>query len=212
MNELVKVRFKINSVSLDPDEIVGMLTQNAAEAFRSKIGPHIVDVAQARAPVSKERRFKPRPSSFENLDLMPLDQYEGPNKSMLVELRGMEGPDRARAFKQAFATGRTRKGAFTSLFQGRGPKAGTSPDELRLRRGTIQGAFRHKPGTLKRSIKLDSVEIKGNRVVATVRAHAPYARYVHEGKPRGRQPNPFLRSALANVFDELTDGSTYIKG
>jgi len=198
---MATMRVKVKTFTIDEQTIVESVLGNVQSALLNKIGPHLVEVARHRAPVSKAKNFHPRDSSFENLRIVDRSEasFSAEEVSRLRDLRGFgkrELPDVVTTSDIKF-------------FRGIGKNKDRTPDEIRIRRGTIQGAFQHKPGTLRDSIRLDGVTVQGNKVKLVVRAHAPYAWYVHQGRPRPRAPNPFLRSALANIKDEATDGSTY---
>jgi len=205
---MATMRVKVTTFTIDEQTIVESVLGNVEAALRNKIGPHLVYVAKHRAPVSKPKNFNPRDSGFENLRLATEEEIGGESKT-LSRLFESTAAQRVGLFEEAFKGGSTKDPKITRFFRGTGDNAGKIPSVLKIRRGTIQGAFRNKSGTLRRSIRLDSVKVQGNKVKLTVRAHAPYAWYVHEGHPRPRPPKPFLRSALANIKDEATDGSTY---
>jgi len=205
-----KVTLHIKNIdlsNLDDDEaLINILAVKVSHAFSEKLAPQVVDVAKARAPSRQpaERAFNPRKSSFQKVAL--LDRLP-PSRSNTAE--------RIKRFSSLQAGEREVDLARDAeFFRGTaGKNKGAVPDVLRFRGGAVVGAFETRGGTLKASIKFDGVRREGNRVIATVRAHAPYAWYVHEGfnhvGGKAIAPRKFLVSALANIRTRMSDPSTY---
>lgn len=189
------------------------LARIVAKGFDQNIAPHIVAIAQERAPVSKPGNFNPRKSSFQGLRLQPLGSLKTSQENeALAQLHGLSSQERSRFFRRAFGDS-TREQSARKFFRGTGKNKNRTPDALRIGRGTIQGAFRHRPGTLRDSIRWDGTKVTDGIVTGTIRAHADYAKYVHEGFTHkgGKKiaPRPFLWQAAEQVADRLTDPSTY---
>lgn len=200
-----------------------------AETAADKVGPHVAEVAQARAPVSKDRNYRKfRPVAVRGPGSLGAEPSFGGGLGTelggrLKEIRSLSTRERSTFIKGGFGL-RTKSPSVTKFFEGTGRFKGQQPEEIRVGRGgSITGGFRHVPGTLKKSIHYAGSERSGNTVVATVVADAPYALYVHEGYPyRGGSDhqgesknipgNPFLADALVNVIDRLTSPSTYETG
>lgn len=203
--------------NVNEDAIINAIAVQVSKGFQ-KLGVHVADVATSRAPVSAERNFNPRkfvPVKVKPVGTFGLETGSDASKraSRLFEIRNYSSRERGELFRKAFGNATTSENA-TRFFEGTGKFKGQTPSALRIGKGgAIVGAFKHQPGTLKKSIKFDGIRREGNKVIATIRAHAPYAWYVHEGfthKGGGRVQGPkFLLSALDNIRSRLTDASTY---
>lgn len=225
-----KVSLKVEAInleSLNRDAIVDMIAARVTKGFE-KLGPHLASVAVARAPQSAERNFAPQRGSFQRVQLRPPSAFPGGREGSKAEALRL-GYERFEALGRAgqiralsAAGGQTSSKGITQFFQGtrRGGTLGRSPDIIRVQGGTLKGAFAHQPGELKRSIRFIGVKREGNTVRAVVRAHAPYARPVHEGfthrggrKHQGKSTRikgrKYLKSALVNIRDDLKNKSTY---
>lgn len=212
----MRIKYEVKDIdfgSIDEAAIVNNIALDRVIPGFLKLGPQMKETAQARCPVSEETDFNPR--VFHQLKLRPLGSLggvlENPRAARLFELHGLNWRARAKAVK-------TLKDA--DLFQGTGANKGKTPDLIERQGGTIVGAFRHAPGTLKKSIEFEGVRHEGNQVRAIVRAHAPYAKAVHEGfthkggtKHTGRAtriaPRKFLKQSLLNIRDQLKSPATY---
>jgi hypothetical protein len=213
----VHFKAEITELELGFDEqaLINQLAPQISKGLQ-EIANSVVDVAKARCPVGEERDFNPNPKSFQRLKLVPLGTF-GPTRLSkaaggLSEFSGMSSVERAARFKRKFGS-ETSNPLATRYFQGT-TKAnkGKTPTTLRIGR-TITGAFRHEPGTLKKSIHFAGVERQGDTLIATIAVDAPYARYVHDG-PRTRGSSrvagrPFLKSALINARERFFNPSTY---
>lgn len=225
----ITITYIADAIQLDEESLVNAIAVRASKHLQ-ELGQHVADVASARAPVGKgqessvapistARSFNPRTSSFQGLRLKPIGSFglvrgEGSKAGRLLELHGLTSRQRARAVRPI---------EDRDLFQGTGGNKGKTPDIIEIQRGTIKGAFKgkqHLPGTLRKSIRFVGVERRDNRVVAVVRAHAPYAMAVHEGfKHEGGRGHdgestevagqPFLKNALINIQGRLTEASAY---
>lgn len=213
----MRIKYEVKDIdfgSIDEAAIINNIAIDRVIPGFLKLGPQMKETAKARCPVGEETDFNPR--VFHRLKLRPLGSLGGVNENKraarLFELHGMQDW-RARAKSID-----TLKDA--DLFQGTGPNKGKTPDLIERQRGSIVGAFRHAPGTLRNSIEFEGVRHEGNQVRAIVRAHAPYAKAVHEGfthkggiKHTGRAtkiaPRKFLKQSLLNIRDELKSPATY---
>lgn len=211
---MARVKLKVDASSLASLDLSGVLNHimNRVEnALNRDIGPHYVDVAKARAPVSQERNFNPQRSSFQRLQLKPLGSFpRGERANRLSDLHGMDFRERAEALNSSDI----------QFFQGTGKNKGQTPDAVDIINGTVKGAFKHRPGTLRDSIHIDGVTREGQTVKLRIVASAPYAAaiakgFTHRGG-RGKTgkatkiaPDPFMKSPLANVQSRLKDPSTY---
>jgi hypothetical protein len=142
------------------------------------------------------------------VQLKPLGSFRpGRESDRLAELHGLTSTASGRRVGLPGLLSAVRA-SDVQFFQGTGKNQGKTPDAISVGR-TIKGAFQHKPGTLRDSIRFVGVRREDNRLVATVRAHAPYAWYVHEGFTRenGKMVagRPFLKNALINVRSRLGD-------
>lgn len=218
----MSVRFKVGTLKLGPHteaQIIDVLAVKTSKRFQ-ELGPYMAKVAQARCPVGVDRDITPSNRSFERLRVAPPGTFgtEGPGSSekasRLFDLRNMSAKDRARVVSTL-----NEAEFFRGVGETRNKKRnkGQTPDIIEVRGNTVVGAFLHKPGTLKGSIRFTGVRREGNRVVLTVRAHAPYARPVHDGfTHRGGRHHggkgtfikgkPFLAWAITNVRGRLTEG------
>lgn len=204
----VELDFKSSPLVEPPEEVQQRIMANAARAFEHNIGPHFVETAKSLTPVSEPRPFNPRRSSFEAVRLVssvPGRTLEAQDKrERLAELRDLPARERADVVRASDIP----------LFVGtRGKNKGKTPDTIDVIRGSIKGAFQHKPGTLRDSIHLDGVTQGNDQVTLKVVASAPYAKYVIEGFTHtsgkhvaGRN---FFKQALAVVHDRIVDPSTY---
>lgn len=200
--------------SLDLGGVTNHIMNRVENAFNRDIGPHYVDVARARAPVSQERNFNPQRSSFQRVKLKAPGSF-GPVAT---------GNRAERLFDLAGMTPRERADALTSsdiqFFEGTGANKGKTPDAVDIIGGTVKGAFKHKPGTLRDSIHIDDVTREGQTVKLRIVASAPYAAaiakgFTHRGG-RGKTgkatkiaPNPFMKTPLVNVRQRLKNPATY---
>lgn len=210
-----------NLASLNLKGVENYLAAQVEKAFREKIGPDYVKVARARAPVSEARDFNPRTQSkaFQRIGLRPARDF-----------KRASGPKRARRAELESILAETRGSARLDVLQSSdieffriedGPDKGQTPERVDVRRGGLVGAIRHKPGTLRDSIKVKGVTREGGRVVLTVHATAPYALAVHEGfthrggwgtksgKTTRIKGQKFLKSPLTNVRARLKSRVTY---
>jgi hypothetical protein len=213
----MRVKLKVDASalsSLDLSGVTNHIMNRVENAFNRDIGPHYVDVAKARAPVSQERNFNPQRGSFQPLKLKPLGSFgpveTGNRAERLFDLAGMSYRERAEALRSSDI----------EFFEGTGKNKGRTPDAVDIINGTVKGAFKHRPGTLRDSIHIDGVTREGQTVTLRVVASAPYAAaiakgFTHRGG-RGKTgkatkiaPNPFMKSPLANVNGRLKNPSTY---
>lgn len=200
-----------------PASLLDRLAKIVMQNFDQVVGPHFVDVARKRVPVGKERRFNPRASSFSSVTLKPLGSMKNTeDNKTLAELHGLSAGERASFFQKAFGD-QTDSTRATKFFRGKG---GQSPTRLRIRRGTIQGASRHTPGTLRDSIRYEGARREGNLIIGIASANTDYAAAIHDGfVHRGGQQHkggatkipgtPYMTSSLANVKDDVLDADHY---
>jgi len=222
----MRVRVKVGSPDIDPQEIIDKAI-GIVEKHLIEVGEHAVAVAAARAPVGKGQESSVAPLGtrrgggvLQRVELRPETHFRGrQQRKQLIRQANLEEVGRRGQITRFKRLGRTTNPSITGLFQGT-PKAGTrgkSPTSVEVKGGKLVGSFGHEPGTLRRSIKLDGVVREGNTLTATIRAHAPYAWYVHEGfnhkggwktkvsetTPVDKQP--FLANALVNIRDRLAN-------
>jgi hypothetical protein len=186
---------------------------NAAKALFDQEGPQIAERARNRAPISKERNFNPNPSSFKPISLRPSKEFglsdadtrfrRAELESILAETRGNARLDILRSSDFQFFQGRENK---------------RTPDAINIRRGGLVGAFKHQPGTLKKSIKYVGTRREGNTVVGVVEAGAPHAaaiedgfRHFSHGKATGTKvpAQPYLNPSLKQSQGEFFDSTKY---
>lgn len=211
---MTKVKLRVDAsglASLDLSGISAHLAPKVKRAFDDKIGPHAVKAAKARCPVSEDRDSVPQLRSFKAVRLLPLGTFpRGAQATRLSELHGLSSRERAQQIKPSDI----------GFFRGVGKNKGQEPDEIDIIRGTVKGAFLHKPGTLRDSIVWEPARVEGNRVIGRLKATAPYAAAIHEGfthrggpKHTGRSTrikgNKFLTQAIVNIRGPLASKSTY---
>lgn len=212
----MRIKYTVENIdfdSINEDAIINNIAIDRVIPGFLKLGPQMKETAKARCPVGEETDFNPR--AFHKLKLRSLGSLgsvtENTRAERLFELHGMDWRGRAKAVN-------TLKDR--DLFQGTGPNKGKTPDLIERQHGTIVGAFQHAPGTLRNSIEFEGVRHEGSQIRAIVRAHASYARPVHEGfthkggtKHTGRAtkiaPRKFLKQALLNIRDQLKSPATY---
>lgn len=220
----MKVDLEVKSIDLSEistEGILELLRPKVVGAFVERIGPHFVEAAQNRAPVGKGR------VDFQRINVKPSVPRgrPGSEQEKVHEFHGTFAAPGGRRLATKLikrAGGSTTSSGFLSLFRGTRARGtlGRSPDIIQTRGRSFVGGFTHTAGTLRESIKIDSIEAAGETVTMIVRAHAPYARWVHEGynhrggaKHKGETTHikgkPFLRWALVNIHEELMDPKTY---
>lgn len=218
----VKVQIKIDQASLDQarEKALGIAAQRVMKGFDTVVGPHLLRVAKARAPVGKRETKNPQRSSFHRADLAPLDDFpKGEARSKLTDLQGFSRPELlassyGRFIRRAGSEG-VRDPEVTRFFR----VDGKQPNVVRIQNNTIKGAVIHKPGTLRDShVYVPARKVRPDKVIAEVRATADYAAAQHEGfnhyshgKKTGRQVKgqPWMPGALTNVKGDLTSSKTY---
>lgn len=215
-----RITVKIDPRHFDPQAVIDEVLKLAQRNFDSRVGPHFVSVARGRVPVGKERRFNPRQSSFRNLSLKPLGSLGNlEDNKTLAELHGLSAAERASFFQKAFGDQTDNKQA-VKFFQGTGPNKGKTPNRLRASRGTIKGAFRHLPGTLRDSIVYEGSRREGHRLIGVASANTAYAAAIHDGfthkggsTHKGASTKipgtPYMTSSLANVRSDVLDADNY---
>jgi len=238
MNAVI-VNLKVSGFHVDEEALLNQLAGRVEKHF-TELGKHVADVASARAPVGKGQEAaaeadpvsfgiapigppmaaNPHPKSFQRIQLRPLSQFPagrtGSNRQARREqFERIQDLGRAGQISAVKKVGRLTDPGFLSYFQGtrKGGTLGRSPTQIRVMGRTLVGAFQHKPGTLRKSIKFEGVRREGDTVTAVITAHAPYAWYVHEGfnhyKGSAVAGRPFLKNALINIQSRLTDASAY---
>lgn len=180
----------------------GALNHVAAQiigGFDGEIGSAFVEIAQKRAPVRSapgtEAMALRSPSEFSGKDLDRLGELGTMNK------RELAGAIRSSDLKFFRSVGRTAEA------RSRTPIGVTQ-------KGGLRGVFmQEQGGTLKRSIRYDGTRRVGSKIIGTVRAHAPYAWFVHEGFTHvgGKEiaGRPFLKWAFANIAALLKSAASY---
>lgn len=198
--------------------IVAALTPRVVNGFKD-LAAEVVDVARARAPKSDGDEGSTRFTSIKLRSVNQFGEKDFETRNRRAEVEALLAEARGGARLDVLNSNDVR------FFQGTDPNTGQrnkTPDVIDIRGNKLVGGFKHVPGTLKASIKFDGVLVEGNTIRATVRAHAPYAYYVHEGfKHKGGwkvkakkggtriKGQKFLLSALVNIRTRLTDTSTY---
>lgn len=203
--------------NLDLSSIVDHIAAKAERAFHEDIGPHYVDVAKAHAPVSDER-FNPQIGSgaFQSVELI---ERVAPGINIGAKIA------RLKALQEGTTEVDLENDAEFFRIKA-GPKrkpnrdAGATPERLAFRRGAVVGAARHRPGTLRDSIHVESVTREGQTVKMRIVASAPYAAAIAKGfrhlggrNKKGKvteiAANPFMKDPLVNVRDRLKNPEIY---
>lgn len=208
----IKVSVRIDPQSLETakEQAMNMVAHRVVRGFDQRVGPHLLEVTKARAPVGKRETKNPQRSSFQKLRLSERDEgrFSTEEVSRLRDLRNMTARERAEA-----VTSKDIK-----FFRGTGANEGRTPDRVDVIRGSIRGAFIHAPGTLRDSHIYVPARRRGNKVIAEVRATAEYAAAQHEGfkhhshgeatglQVKGR---PWMKQSLGNVKGDMTSPGTY---
>lgn len=231
MRRTVRIKIVIDPASLETakEQALNILTQRAIRGFNQTVGPHLLDVAKSRSPVGRQgaevrqgrkvegpeifgtRPINPRRSSFQPVRLANREEgrFTSEEIDRLRDLRNMTARERANALRSSDI----------KFFRGTGKNEGRTPDQVDTIRGSIRGAFIHKPGTLRDShIYVPARRTGPDEVTASVRATAEYAAAQHEGfkhhshgEATGLQVagKKWLKSALTNIADDLKSPATY---
>lgn len=216
----LKVKLRAGEVRIqgfEVDPFIDALALKLSKGISANIAPHLVAAAEQRAPKGVEQNFNPQTKSFQSLKLRDENEFPGRTNE------AVEARSRLRRLHGETASGRAAivSASDIKFFVGTGPNKGRTPDAIQPIAGTVKGAFAHKAGTLKDSIRFDGVRRVGDRVIGTVRAHVPYAHRIHEGwtytsphsggggKSKEIAPQPFLKQGLLNIRDRLKNPSTY---
>ena len=191
------------------DEAFETAVSSVLEGLNENWGPNAESKAKDVCPVSKDRPFNPRSSSFGKLSLKPLGSFGPTGKTgssaraeRLLELHGMDWRERARSINTL---------TDSQFFEGTGGRRGQTPDIIEIQYGTVRGAFAHKPGTLRDSIQWNKAKRVGKTLIrGELVATARYAGHVHEGRgPGNREAKPFLTQAAGLLLGDLSDLSTF---
>ena len=222
----MSIGLKVTTIELNSLDTSGVLEAMAAkvqEAFDSKLGPHLEAACRDEAPVSAERNFAPR--SFQKVQLRPESQFPGslrvPDSEASKHAAFGQRGEQVRLLKAV--GGSTVNKDVTRFFQGTRAKGtlGVSPSLIKVSGNTLVGAYQHQPGTLRRSIRYVGSERHGNKIIGTVRAHAPYAAAVEKGfshkggwsKKTGKvsriEGKKYMEAGLVHIVDRLGDPHTY---
>ncbi len=212
---MAQMKVKLKSVDIDREALSQMIQNQVINGLSRVVSPHFVKAAQNRAPVGTERNFNPTRGALKALELVSKEESAKTNfstaeRQRLGELRSLGKRDLANEVRASDI----------KFFRGVEDHAGATPDHIDIVRGQVRGAFQHKPGTLRDSIHLESIEAAGSAVVMTVIAEAPYAAAIHEGFTHkgGRHHDgaatqipaqPFFEWALPSITEDIENPRTW---
>ena len=168
---------------IDATPILGQFVEQASLALSERIGPHLLEACQAKAPVGKEHNLTQR-RSLRPVSLKPVGSFTFGSDAAhrLSELSGFKEAGELGANVNPLTDAKFFQGVTDPHYKNPKRNKGKTPTLIEVTaRGGVRGGFKHRVGTLRDSHVLDPVKVEGHTVSVKVRATAPYAYYVHEG-------------------------------